>query len=110
MSENSDRNDFNTNLGDQIKGAVQEALESGDFKKVNVLLSGTVNGAIEEAKRQINNASRTGTWNNGSAGQNDHYGNPGWNNGNGTWNNGSAKQKWKLAAVAEDNLQNVYIL
>lgn len=104
MSENSDRNDFNTNLGDQIKGAVQEALESGDFKKVNVLLSGTVNGAIEEAKRQINNASRTGTWNNGSAGQNDHYGNPGWNNGtangNGTWNNGSANrngswQQWQ---------------
>lgn len=106
MSENNDRNNFNTNLGDQIKGAVQEALESGDFKKVNVLISGTVNGAIEEAKRQINNASQTGTWNNGSSGQNNQYGNgnSGWNNGaangNGTWNNGSTNgngswQQWQ---------------
>ena len=95
MSENSDRNNLNTNLGDQIKGAVQEALESGDFKKVNVLISGTVNGAIEEAKRQINNASQTGTWNNGSARQNDHYGNgnPGWNNG--TANGNGSWQQWQ---------------
>lgn len=40
------------NLGEQILDSVADALNSGDFKQLNDLVSGTVNDAVREAKRQ----------------------------------------------------------
>ncbi len=37
------------NLGEQIKGAVSEALGSGDFKKLNSIISDTVSTALSDA-------------------------------------------------------------
>ncbi len=37
------------NLGDQIKGAVSEALGTGDFKKLNSIITDTVNTALSDA-------------------------------------------------------------
>lgn len=46
MSNNSHFN----NLGDQIKGALNEALATGDFKNLNVLVSDTVKTALSDAE------------------------------------------------------------
>lgn len=43
-------------LGDQIKGAVNEALVSGDFKTLNTLVSDTVNSALADAGRPTSKA------------------------------------------------------
>ena len=43
-------------LGDQIKGAVNEALISGDFKTLNTLVSDTVNSALADAGRPTSKA------------------------------------------------------
>ena len=40
------------NLGEQILDSVADALNSGDFRQLNNLVSGTVNDAVQEAKRQ----------------------------------------------------------
>lgn len=40
------------NLGEQILDSVADALNSGDFRQLNNLVSGTVNDAVKEAKRQ----------------------------------------------------------
>ena len=45
MSNNSQLN----NLGDQIKGALNEALTTGDFKNLNSLVSDTVTTALNDA-------------------------------------------------------------
>lgn len=41
------------NVGDQIKDALQDALDTGDFKNLNSVVAGTVNSALTEAKRQM---------------------------------------------------------
>lgn len=46
-----------SNLGEQFKIVVQEALESGDFKQLNDLVAGTVSGALAEAGKQVKMAS-----------------------------------------------------
>lgn len=46
MSNNSHFN----NLGDQIKGALNEALSTGDFKNLNSLVSDTVKTALSDAE------------------------------------------------------------
>lgn len=48
----NDNQNWNT-IGDQIKGAVQDALDSGDFRQLNDMVAGTVNSALSEAKRQV---------------------------------------------------------
>lgn len=47
-----DNRDF-TNLGEQIRGSVQDAIDSMDFKQLNRTISDTVNFALDEAKRQM---------------------------------------------------------
>lgn len=59
MNENQ-----NWNVGDQIKDALQDALDTGDFKNLNQVVAGTVSSALTEAKRQMKAASEnitTGT-------------------------------------------------
>lgn len=52
MSSNSQFN----NLGDQIKGALNEALTTGDFKNLNSLVSDTVTTALNDAGRTTSKA------------------------------------------------------
>lgn len=51
---NNSNNQFN--LGEQFKDAVQDALNTGDFRKLNHLVSDTVTDALSEAGRQVKNA------------------------------------------------------
>ena len=41
------------NLGEQFKDAVQDALNTGDFRKLNHLVTDTVTDAVSEAGRQV---------------------------------------------------------
>lgn len=52
----SDKKDFN-NIGDQIKEVVEDALSSMDFKKLNDTISSTVNGALDEVRKQFDHVS-----------------------------------------------------
>lgn len=52
MGENQNWNQ----LGNQIKGALNDALVSGNYNVLNSLVMDTVNSAIDEAKRQTQNA------------------------------------------------------
>lgn len=52
MSNNQNWN----NLGDQFKYAVQDAINKGDFKKLNYLVTDTVTDAIAEASVQLKKA------------------------------------------------------
>lgn len=47
-----DNRDF-SNLGEQIRGSVQDAIDSMDFKQLNRTISDTVNFALDEARRQM---------------------------------------------------------
>lgn len=47
-------------MGEQIKGALTEALQSGDFSKLNDLVSQTVNITIDEVKSNIASGIGTG--------------------------------------------------
>ena len=40
------------NLGEQILDSVASALNTGDFRELQDLVSGTVNNAVQEAKKQ----------------------------------------------------------
>jgi hypothetical protein len=41
------------NVGEQVRGALQDALSSGDFRQLNEVLSGTVKSAVDEVKPQV---------------------------------------------------------
>lgn len=47
----------NDNLGDQILHVVDEILESGEFQKLNSVVSETVSMALDEARKQLEKAS-----------------------------------------------------
>ena len=47
-----DNKDF-SNLGDQIRDSVQDAIDSMDFKQLNRTISDTVNFALDEARSQM---------------------------------------------------------
>lgn len=49
-------NNQNHNLGDQFKTAVQDAINKGDFQKLNFLVTDTVTDVIAEASTQIKKA------------------------------------------------------
>lgn len=51
----SDRQDF-SEIGDRIRNALQDAVESGDFGQINGIVTDTVSGAMEEVRRQVNQA------------------------------------------------------
>ena len=42
-----------SNLGDQIRDSVQNAIDSMDFNQLNRTISDTVNSALEEARSQL---------------------------------------------------------
>ena len=49
-----DNNQDWKNLGEQILDSVAGALNTGDFRQLNNLVSGTVDTVVQEAKRQAN--------------------------------------------------------
>lgn len=49
----SERQDF-SDIGEKIRGAVQEAVQSGDFGQLNDVVNDTVNGALDEVRVQVN--------------------------------------------------------
>ena len=51
----SNQQDF-SHIGEDIRGALDEALSSMDFTKLNTTISDTVNGALNEARIQLNRA------------------------------------------------------
>ena len=51
------RNEF-ANLGDEIKDAVQSAINKGDFAKLRAEIGDSVNQAFDEIKQSLQ-----GTWN-----------------------------------------------
>ena len=52
-----DNKDF-SNLGDQIRDSVQDAIDSMDFKQLNRTISDTVNFALDEARSQLESEGR----------------------------------------------------
>lgn len=42
-----------SNIGEQIRSSVQDAIDSMDFKQLNRTISDTVNSALDEARRQL---------------------------------------------------------
>lgn len=60
----SERQDF-TDIGERIRSAIQDAVETGDFGQINDIVNDTVGGAMEEVRRQVNQAhdriNRSGT-------------------------------------------------
>lgn len=51
----SDKQDF-SEIGERIRDALQDAVESGDFGQINGIVNDTVGGAMEEVRRQVNQA------------------------------------------------------
>lgn len=51
----SEQKDFN-HIGEDIRGALDEALRSMDFTKLNSAISDTVNGALDEVRLQLDKA------------------------------------------------------
>lgn len=52
MEEKVPKNDY-SNLGEEIKSIVKEAINSTDFKQLNKNISNTVNSALEEVKKGV---------------------------------------------------------
>lgn len=59
-------------IGEQIRYAVQDALSTGDFKQLNEVVSVTVNSALTEAKRQVEQAT-SAKWSSSSQEAQDPY-------------------------------------
>ena len=51
----SDKQDF-SEIGDKIKDAVQDAVNSGDFGQLNRVINDSVSGALDEVRWQVNQA------------------------------------------------------
>ena len=47
-------------IGSQIRDAVEESLRTGDFKQLKDVVSGTVDSAVSEVKKQIAVAAKNG--------------------------------------------------
>lgn len=50
-----EKQDF-SDIGDRIRSAIQDAVESGDFGQINDIVYDTVGGAMDEVRRQVNQA------------------------------------------------------
>lgn len=48
----NEKNDF-SDIGNRIKDAIQDAVGSGDFGQLNEVIKGTVNGALDEVGKQV---------------------------------------------------------
>lgn len=51
----SERQDF-SDIGERIRSAIQDAVETGDFGQINDIVNDTVGGAMDEVRRQVNQA------------------------------------------------------
>lgn len=51
----SERQDF-SDIGEKIRSAIQDAVETGDFGQINDIVNDTVGGAMDEVRRQVNQA------------------------------------------------------
>lgn len=49
----SEKQDF-SEIGERIRSAIQDAVETGDFGQINAVVNDTVGGAMEEVRRQVN--------------------------------------------------------
>ena len=52
MTAMNEKNDF-SDIGNRIKEAIQDAVGSGDFGQLNEVIKGTVNGALDEVGKQV---------------------------------------------------------
>lgn len=52
MTAMNEKNDF-SDIGNRIKDAIQDAVGSGDFGQLNEVIKGTVNGALDEVGKQV---------------------------------------------------------
>ncbi len=73
-----ERQDF-SEIGDKIRRAIQDAVDTGDFGQINDIVTGTVGGAMEEVRRQVNQAHERinkpfGEWKPKGSGQEDGRG------------------------------------
>lgn len=53
MRDMNEKQDF-TDIGDKIRTAVQDAVATGDFSRLNNVVNDTVGGAMDEVRRQVN--------------------------------------------------------
>jgi len=74
-SEVEMNNRGNFNLGDEIRNIVQDAVNKGDFNRLNRDIGIFVNGALDEVKRSIERGRENKTWNNQSWKSNDYQNN-----------------------------------
>ncbi len=51
----SEKQEF-SEIGERIRSAIQDAMETGDFGQINAVVNDTVGGAMEEVRRQVNQA------------------------------------------------------
>lgn len=83
----------NFNLGDEIRNIVQDAVNNGNFNRLNRDISNFVNGALDEVKRSIDRSHENQTWNNQS-----------WNSNDYQYNNYTDSQTWN-----PNNKSNEYV-
>ena len=51
----SEKQDF-SDIGEKIKNAVQDAVESGNFGQMNYVVKDTIDCAMDEVRRQVSQA------------------------------------------------------
>ena len=61
-----------SDIGNEIRGAVEDSLRTGDFTRIGGVVSDTVNQVVNEAKRQVNQSMK-GTSSGGAAWQKTSY-------------------------------------
>lgn len=54
----NDKQDY-SDIGERISGALKDAVETKDFRELNRVVTDTVNGAVEEVRRQVNTISQS---------------------------------------------------
>lgn len=73
-----------SNIGEQIRDAVQDALESGDFKELNNIVAGSATTALSEAKRQMKAVAEEVKEAGKAAAESAKQGSAGWTGGHGS--------------------------
>ncbi|MBQ7841561.1 MAG: 5-bromo-4-chloroindolyl phosphate hydrolysis family protein [Lachnospiraceae bacterium] len=99
----NEKKDF-SDIGEKIRGAIQDAVETGDYGQLNHIVNDTVGSAMEEVRRQVNQVHdrlyRTG-WDESEVDQEGNWRkaqNPQWER-----ENGSGMDAVKSANAAQEN-------
>ena len=80
-----------SHLGDEIKDAVQSAIDSKDFTRLNDAIGKTVNQALDQFEQVLDGSGSSGS---GRTGREDGDGHAGeWYNGGGSWYNGGGSSR-----------------